>query len=199
MATATHPMDYYINKGDLPGAYDRFQNTSASWKSRWWKVVEKIFEKVKGWAKYFSIDNAKRVLKRITRGRLPSVENVVKGANRLVFNVPAEGCGAYIVQHFDKMDKHLWIKCGKADDAIDRLTQHFKNDYYGKAERGVVLGWYSCKNANHALTVENIIRDHFEKKGFALLGHDRFPELHEVTAEDFAELERKIKIVEEIF
>jgi hypothetical protein len=47
--------------------------------------------------------------------------------------------------------------------------------------------------------VENIIRDHFEKKGFSLLGNDRFPKLREITEEDFAELERKIKIVEEIF
>lgn len=201
MATATinHPMDYYINHGDLPGAYARFQATSKSWKSRWWKVVENIFNKVSGWAKYFAIDPISRVLRRITRGRLPSVAVVVKGGDRLTFNVPVEGCGAYIVQHFDEADHHLWIKCGKADDGVNRLNQHFKADYCGQAERGVVLGWYSCKNANHALTVENIIRDHFEKKGFALLGKDRFPELHEVTAEDFAELERKIKIVEEIF
>ena len=199
MSTVNHSMDYYINRGDLPGAYERFQNTSASWKSRWWKVVEKIFEKVTGWAKYFSIDNAKRVLKRLTRGRLPSVENIVKGQNRLSFNVPAEGCGAYIVEHFDKWDVPLWIKCGKADNVMNRLTQHFTNDYCGEAERGVVLAFYPCKNSNHALTVENIIRDHFEKKGFVLKGNDRFPKLREITEEDFAELERKIKIVEEIF
>ena len=199
MTTENYSMDYYINNGDLPGAYERFQTTSASWKSRWWNVVEKIFNKVTGWANYFVLDPINRVLKRITRGRLPSIENVVKGANRLSFNVPAEGCGAYIVKHFDKEDKMLWTKCGKADDAITRLTQHFKNDYYGRAERGVVVGWYPCKNANHALTVENIIRDHFQKKGFKLLGNDRFPTLYEITEEDFAELERKIKIVEEIF
>ena len=196
--TATMTMKDYINASDLPGAYERFQNTTAAWKNKWWEVVETIYATCKKWAKYFSIDHAKRVLKRLTRGRLPDPVTLTV-ENHLVYNVPAEGCGAYIVQHFDSKGKALWIKCGKADNAKRRLEQHFTHDYYKKAFTGTVLGWFSCKNANHALTAENIIRDHFEKKGFCRLGNDRFPDLHEVTAEDFAEIERKLKIIEEIF
>lgn len=197
MAT-TMTMNDYIKTSDLPGAYERFQNTTGAWKSRWWSVVEEIYNNCVKWAKYFAIDPINRVLKRLTRGRLPDPCTLTV-ESQLTYNVPAEGCGAYIVQHFDNKGKSLWIKCGKADNAKVRLEQHFTKDYYKQAFSGVVLGWFSCKNSNHALTAENIIRDHFQKKGYKLMGNDRFPSLSEITAEDFAEIERKLKIVEEIF
>lgn len=196
--TANMTMKDYIKTSDLPGAYERFQNTTATWKDRWWKVIEEIFATCQKWAKYYSIDPVKRVLKRLTRGRLPDPSTLTV-ENHLVYKVEAEGTGAYLVQHFDNKGKALWIKCGKADNAKRRLEQHFTKDYYKQAFSGIVIGWFPCKNANHALTAENIIRDHFEKKGLRRLGNDRFPTLSEVTAEDFAEIERKLKIVEEIF
>ena len=196
--TNTMTMNDYIKTNDLPGAYDRYQNTTGAWKARWWKVIETIYTTCQKWAKYYAIDPIKRVLKRLTRGRLPDPSTLTV-ENQLTYNVHAEGTGAYIVQHFDNKGKSLWIKCGKADDAKRRLEQHFTKDYYKVAFTGVVIGWFPCKNANHALTAENIIRDHFEKKGLRRLGNDRFPTLSEVTAEDFVEIERKLKIVEEIF
>lgn len=176
--------DEYLAQNDLLGAYQRFEGTNNRWKTYWWKAVEEIFYKSAKWAKYFLLDPVKRLLKRISR---------------LVYKVEAEGCGAYIVEHFDSNGKRLWIKCGKADDAKKRLEQHFKVDYKGKAESGTVLGWFPCKNSNHALSMENVIRDHFEAKGFALFGKDRFPTLSELTAEDVHILSKKAEILATLF
>ena len=188
-------MEDYKATGDLLGAYKRFEETSISWKKRWWAVVEEIHSKHAFWLKHFIIDPINRVLKRITKGRLPkySVES------RLAYNVKAEGCGAYIVQHFDASKHSLWIKCGKANDAKTRLDQHFKVDYKGVAMTGTVLAWFPCTNSNHALCMENLIRDYYEKKGYTLLGNDRFTNLVEVTEEDLRILELKASELAKLF
>lgn len=187
----------YIRKNDLEGAYERYQNTSNTWKNRWWEVVEEIFNSSTKWAKEYILDPIKRELTKIVkkvakRGRPRTffLEEV------MTFNCEAEGCGAYIVQHFDSNGKAMWIKPGKAEDAKRRMAEHFQKDYRKTdIAKGVCLAWYPCKNKNHALTVENIIRDHFEEKGFTLFGQDRFTDLAEVTAEDFAEINRRVAIV----
>lgn len=195
--TPTPTMQDYRKENDLVGAYKRYQSATKSWQGRWWKVVEDIFNACTAWAKYFILDPIKRELKKLGRGRIPNPATLVN--HNLIFNVPAEGCGAYIVQHFNKKGKHLWIKCGKADDAIRRLNQHFAVDYANEADSGVVLGWYPCKNEDHALAMEDVIRNHFKQKGYAIKGKDRFPTLYEVTEEDFAELNRKAEILAMIF
>lgn len=183
----TMTMEDYKISGDLLGAYERFEHTSPRWKGSWWKVVEEIHANHAFWLKHFIIDPVKRIIKRITRGRLPNfcVEN------RLTYKVKAEGCGAYVVQHFNQAKHSIWIKCGKADDAKARLEQHFNSDYKGEAYTGTVLAWFPCVNSNHALSMENVIRDHFERKGYPLKGKDRFPTLTEITPEDLEQLTAK--------
>lgn len=184
----------YIFEEDFLGAYDRFINTTARWKNYWWSAVETIFNQSKFWVKHYIIDPIAKIIKRISRGRLPQIEK-----DRLIYRVEAEGCGAYIVEHFDKNGNRLWIKCGKADNAKKRLKQHFDKDYKDLAETGTVLAWFSCKNSNHALSMENIVRDHFEKQGFEILGNDRFPTLTKITDKDLFELNQKAEILEKLF
>lgn len=195
MATVKMTRNEYLAQNDLLGAYQRFGDTTARWKDYWWEVVEEIFHKSEEWAKQYLLDPIERLLKRITRKR--SITLAPK--YYLNYKVEAEGCGAYIVEHFDSNGERLWIKCGKANDVKSRLVQHFKVDYKGEAESGTVLGWFSCKNSNHALSMENVIRDYFETKGFALLGKDRFPTLSELTAEDVQILSQKAEILATLF
>lgn len=197
MATTTMSMNDYKKKNDLMGAYARYRCAGNNWKGRWWNCVEEIYNNCVAWAKYFIIDPIKRTLTKIGRGRVPNPDTLMN--TRLTYEVDAEGCGAYLVHHFAKRNKHLWIKCGKADDAKKRLAQHFTNDYNGEAESGIVIGWYPCKNEDHALAMEDVIRNHFKQKGHAIKGKDRFPTLHEVTEEDFAELNRKAEILATLF
>lgn len=191
---ATMTMNDYKESADLLGAYERFEKTTKQWKSRWWAVVEEIYTKSAFWMKHFILDPIAHTIKRITRGRLPR-QNEEK---RLTYKCEAEGTGAYIVQHFDENGKHLWIKCGKADDVKKRLAQHFDSDYKGVAKSGVVLGWFPCKNSNHALAMEDVIRDYFESKA-QVMGHDRFPGLTELTENDFVILNKKAEMLAQIF
>ena len=47
--------------------------------------------------------------------------------------------------------------------------------------------------------MENLIRDYYEKKGYTLLGNDRFTNLVEVTEEDLRILELKASELAKLF
>lgn len=184
----------YIDKNDLEGAYRRFKTTYANWKDHWWAVVEEIWNTCKDWAKKFVLDPIKRVLRsRETikcRGR--------KSDAQVMYECEAHGTGAYIVKHYDADNNLLWTKVGKADDVEKRLCQHLKQDYKGTAVFARCVAFYPCNNPDHALSMENLLRYHFNKS-HDLLGHDRFPDLTEVTAEDLATLDEKAKVLATLF
>lgn len=184
----------YIRFKDIEGAYERFKKATVRWKNYWWDVVVEIYETVKQIQREFFIDLRNRVLTK-KRGRHKSLylEDVME------FKCIAEGTGAYVVQHFDDKGKLLWTKVGKADDAQKRLAQHFTIDYKGTVKTGICLNWFPAKNSNHALSVENILRDHFENKGYHLMGNDRFDNLYSVTKQDWAEINAKLEVLATLF
>lgn len=186
-------MTEYKANNDLLGAYERYQTAGNTWKSRWWAVVEEIYYSCEDWAKQYVIDPIKRTLKKIRNSYKGLLENV------MTYECEAEGCGAYIVQHFDANGELLWTKCGKADDAKRRFLQHFTSDYNGVAASGTCIAWYPCKNSNHALTVENIVRDHFEKRGYDLLGNDRFASLTKMSKWDKLTIKAKASVAGLLF
>lgn len=187
----------YRAQNNLEGAYERFTTAYKTWKSRWWAVVEEIFDSCAEWAKKYNIDRIHRTLIKIVRKRGRPRKFILNEI--MEFRCPAQGCGAYIVQHFDADGEPLWIKCGKADDVQIRLEQHFKSDYKGQAVSGVCLAFFPCADSDLALTVENVIRHHFSKKGLYKLGNDRFPDLTELTTADLAELTEKIQKISELW
>ncbi|MBR4929817.1 MAG: GIY-YIG nuclease family protein [Bacteroidaceae bacterium] len=184
----------YIRFKDIEGAYERFKKATLRWKNYWWDVVVEIYETIKQIQREFSIDLAKRILTK-KRGRRKSMylEDVME------FKCIAEGTGAYVVQHFDDKGKLLWTKVGKADDAQKRLAQHFTSDYKNVAKTGICLNWFPAKNSNHAFSIEDILRDHFQKKGYHLMGNDRFDDLCEVTEQDWAEINARLNILATIY
>ena len=184
----------YIDKNDLEGAYKRFSSTYANWKNHWWAVVEEIWNACKDWAKQFVLDPIKRVLRKKEkiqcRGR--------KSDAQVMYECEAHGTGAYIVKHYDAENHQLWTKVGKADDVEKRLVQHLKRDYKGKAVFACCVAFFPCKSADHALSMENLLRAHFSKM-HALDGNDKFPTLVDVTAEDLATLDEKAKVLATLF
>ena len=190
-------MTDYISCNDLLGAYERYETTSRQWKNRWWETVEKIFHSCEKWAKRFILDPIKRTLTRIQekkkRGRPAKYEA------DLDFECEVDGCGTYFVEHYSN-GKKVWGKCGKADNGKVRLAQHFRVDYPGEIDYGVVKLWYPCVNSDHALTMENVMRDYFNRvKRLALLGKDRFPKFEELTADDVAYLNHKYEMTKALF
>jgi hypothetical protein len=78
------------------------------------------------------------------------------------------------------------------------LTQHLNKDYKGTAVRAECIAFYPAKNSNHALSIENVLRDFFNRK-HALLGNDRFPTLEAIAPEEFDAIEKKLEILATIF
>lgn len=183
----------YIENNNLEGAYHRYTIAYRNWKEHWWSVVVEIWNKCKDWAKKFALDlKEQKLVKLVKRGRPAKVSNIE-------YACEAKGCGAYIVQHFDSKGRILWTKVGKADNVQKRLAEHLKKDYEGEAVRALCLHFFPAKNKNHALSVENILRDHFEEKGCRLLGNDRFPTVHEVTAEDVEAINARLYFTNKSF
>ena len=182
----------YINRNDLNGAYKRFVSAYRNWKDHWWAVVVEIWDRCKEWAKDYVLDVLNRTLlpKLIKRGR-KSIANVE-------YECDAYGMGAYVVQHFDAQDNPLWIKVGKANDVHKRLNEHLTKDYRGNAKRAVCLCFYPAKSDNHALSIENVLREHFNKEHY-LLGNDRFPSLVNISADDKQIIGKKLEILATIF
>lgn len=184
----------YIRFKDIEGAYERFKQANLRWKNYWWDVVVEIYNTVKQIQREFFIDLRNRILTK-KRGRYKSLylEDVME------FKCIAEGTGAYIVQHFDNKNNLLWTKIGKADNAQKRLEQHFTVDYKGIAKTGICLNWFPAKNSNHALSIENILRDYFQNKGYHLIGNDRFDNLYGITEQDWTEINAKLEILATLF
>lgn len=183
----------YIDQNDLEGAYNRFCITYANWKDHWWAVVEEIWTNCKDWAKKFMLDPIKRVLR-----KREIIEFKGCADAQITYECEAHGVGAYIVKHYDADSNLLWTKVGKADDVEKRLRQHLRQDYKGTAVFAKCIAFYPCNNPDHALSMENLLRYHFNKT-YGLLGRDRFPELTDVTAEDLATLDEKAKVLATLF
>lgn len=186
----------YVLSNDLMGAYERFQSTSNRWKEHWWKTVEEIFQQSAKWAQKYILDPIKHTLTAIKKRGRPATYQI---SDVLEMECDVSGCGAYFVEHYDGT-KMLWGKCGKANDGEKRLLQHFTKDYKGIIDYGVVKLWYPCVNPDHALTMENVMRDYFHRvKSLTLFGNDRFTDYAGITAEDVAYLDEKYKITKKLF
>lgn len=162
----------------------------------------KFYEEMKGLYEEFAavraawdfVEDAVRIVKRFVK----KILTVFHNDKRVEFHCEAAGCGAYLVQHFDYKNNPKWIKVGKADDVDKRLSQHLKQDYAGEVKRAVCIAFYPAVDADHALSIENVLRRYF-RKNHKLLGKDRFPTLEEVTAADFEYLNAKIEKLAEVF
>ena len=192
MTRFSYAQQDYINHNDLKGAYARFTSAYRNWKDHWWSVVVEIWDRCKEWAKDYVLDTVKRVLlpRLVKRGR--------KSLANVEYECDAYGMGAYIVQHYDAQDEPLWTKVGKANDVHKRLNEHLTKDYRGLAKRAVCLAFYPATSEDHALSIENVLRHHFNKE-YPLLGNDRFPALSRLTDEDKQIIEEKLKILATIF
>lgn len=193
MSNWSHAQQKYITNNDLLGAYRRFETAYKNWKDHWWSVVKEIWERCSNWAREWILDPITRTLMPQTirhRGR--------KSSAMVGYRCEAQGMGAYIVQHFDDKDTRLWTKVGKADDVQKRLIQHLTKDYKKIATRAECIAFYPAKNSDHALSIENVLRNFFNQK-YPLLGNDRFPTLENIPEEDFRLIAEKLKILETIF
>lgn len=59
-------MDDYIITNDFEGAYVRWKDTTKRWKSKWFEVLQTIYNKCKDWSKKYILDPIKKVVYAIT-------------------------------------------------------------------------------------------------------------------------------------
>lgn len=84
---------------------------------------------------------------------------------------------AYVITMLDNLNKRLWVKIGKANDAEKRFVQELKNQKtYPGLHKIVVNALFPCENEDDALTMENTLRKYYKKLngGLDYVRNDRF-------------------------
>lgn len=175
----------YIDNLDFNGACEKYKSSDNNTIGFWNNALREI---AKNAPKTIQIDEKYRVLFSLFR-----VE--AKDAPSFPYGV----CGAYIVQHFDLEDNSLWIKVGSSKNIGKRLKQHYLTDYRGEIFSAKCLKYYQTNSAEEAQIIESILRAYFLRKGYSLLGNDRFPDLVEVTNKDWKKLDIVINKIKNDF
>lgn len=89
---------------------------------------------------------------------------------------------AYVVEHYDEYGNFLWLKTGKAKNALVRFKQHFTDKAYKDESLGkiIVKALFPCENEDDALTMENALRKFYKNRngGADFLPQDRFTRQH---------------------
>ena len=65
-----------LNRNDLMGMYENYQNARPRWKNHWWDGVETLYKSCADWAKKYILDPVARTLEKIkvSRNRCTQIE-----------------------------------------------------------------------------------------------------------------------------
>lgn len=116
----------YIENEDFEGAYERYQKANKRWLAHWFDVCYEIANEVAEIAKNFIFDPVNKVIKKIG-------EFVQKAKGRP--NKKDETSHVYLIRMFDKDDKEVYTKVGKANNVAVRMKQLEKYIYKNRAAK----------------------------------------------------------------
>lgn len=105
----TLSMNDYRERGDLLGAYERFTTTSKQWKSRWWAVIEEIYNNFKTWAQKYVLDPATRTITEIKQTTRRKCRQVSASIYELSSGVSVE-CAEDMAKDIDRTEKAYLFK-----------------------------------------------------------------------------------------
>ena len=175
----------YISSNNITGAYERFLSAYSNWKDHWWETVETIYKNSAEWAKKYILDPIKRTLTAI-------------GERVRIRNIKAHSGASYVylIKMFDDNNQYVFLKGGKADDIRKRLSnlsrQEYKRDDV-QISRVEIINTWELPNSHLAECFEQALHDYL-CRFFEHIPNDRYYP-HELTTEQFAELDRRHEIV----
>lgn len=116
----------YIENEDFEGAYERYQKANKRWLAHWFDVCYEIANEVAEIAKNFIFDPVNKVIKKIG-------EFVQKAKGRP--NKKDGTSHVYLIRMFDKNDKEVYTKVGKANNVLLRMKQLEKYIYKNRTTK----------------------------------------------------------------
>lgn len=146
---ATKNMEWYVANNDFEGAVERWMNTNATWKQRWFETCETIFNNCKEWAKTYILNpidgSIKKICKILTQRKTKYSELIQVAEGVDLLDNAKEKC--YLFTFFDADGNMVCSKVGTTTrKVLQRLKEELNSDTYKKigCTRAVVNRVYDC-------------------------------------------------------
>lgn len=116
--------------GLFEDAKEKFENTSKSWKKRWWAVVCDIWDNFVQWQEKYDLDRVamtiiKKVAKKITK-RVRKTRNDIIEKIPVVFAKGTKLC--YLFKFYDSNGELVYTKVGTTERTIhERLSEELRD------------------------------------------------------------------------
>ena len=165
--------------GLFEDAKEKYENTSKSWKSRWWAVVCDVWENFTHWQDKYDLDMdamaiVKKVVKRVSKRAKKTYDDIIEKVP-VVFAKGTKLC--YLFKFYDDNDNLVYSKVGTTTQTIyTRLTREL-HDYRAKGDNIKYATIESVFNTNEYYPegAESIARAMFIKKfNKHFIKNDRF-------------------------
>lgn len=154
---------WYIDNDDLFGCYERFEQARTQWKNHWWNTIEKIYKNSSYWAKYYILDNVKRVIKKIIQ-IIPKEEKI-----GLCYWIRLIGeSGVVIYNKIGTTTRELSIRMNEI------LKNQYKDDFENIVKYEILGTWEVLES--QMIGLESFFRSMLIKKynGKNFIQNDRF-------------------------
>ena len=146
---ATKSMGWYVANNDFEGAVERWINTNATWKQRWFETCETIFNNCKEWAKAYILNpidgSIKKICKILTKRKTKYSEVIQIAEGVDLLDDAKQKC--YLFTFFDADGNMVCSKVGTTTrKVLQRLKEELNSDTYKKigCARAVVNRVYDC-------------------------------------------------------
>lgn len=120
--------------GLFEDAKEKFENTSKSWKKRWWAVVCDIWDNFVQWQEKYDLDRVamaiikkvvKKAVKKITKRARKTRDDIIEKVP-VVFAKGTKLC--YLFKFYDSNDELVYTKVGTTERTInERLTEELRD------------------------------------------------------------------------
>lgn len=145
----SNTMNWYVVNNDFEGAVERWLNTSANWKKKWFQTCETIFNNCKEWAKTYilnPIDNSIKKIHGILTKRKSKYSDIIQVAEGVdLLDNAKEKC--YLFSFFDDKDNLVCSKIGTTTRTVrERLKEELNSSTYKNIGciRAVINKVYDC-------------------------------------------------------
>lgn len=169
MADKSHPIKWYIENNDFEGAVERFENTTPTWKSRWYEACEKIYNSCKKWTNDWVLNPIEKTIKKIQKlvtKRTTKLTNCILIAEDCPSLLDEVKQKCYLFEFLDENDNLICSKIGTTTRGVrQRLTEELRSKTYKNmgACKAIIHRVYDCKDLP-AEGLESYFRAKYIKK-----------------------------------
>lgn len=177
-----------VNTNDFMEALARFNMANARWKEHWFNACEKITKKCKEWANKYTLNRATLTIEKMVKKAKETVRKVMRKHNGASY--------VYLIKMFDDAGQYVFLKGGKADSVSKRLKDLSKTEYKRdgvQINRVEIIKTWELPSSHLAESFEQALHAYL-CQFFDNIPNDRYHP-QELTEEQFAELDRRHKII----